>query len=885
MRYAIDFCSKVFAMLSSHLLRFLFLVSSLSCSASGISPQMTDESSFLSKNAPSQSVAFSSDQLNLSSPLSFAFSYSQLMGSYFTLGYGRVFGARKHEAVSLHFEHGGHQNRANITFARQIDSHQRIKVSVERLSQQRSFDFYSGMVKSWVAQYAGGMTYAWAGEKNGIIKEIDINSYFARSIGKSLPSLLYNELTPAGIVKYEDLRRIAGANAAGVRATASLSLWYEGLITLGLSYDSLQYRADYSQHEPNTSGVGFIASLQQALARHVSLLLTYSNKKTLQDLQAELLWSVLTSSHYPLQMGLTAERVSLPGDVNDRQLSLSAQLSLTPQSNLTRDDHPVLQRLSLQQWVNLPAVYMPGVFATADEKRQAVALKWCGTVHASSKSVNEESLSWCSATEPSVMRDSLQQSSSRIHYHVVISEQSKNSSALGKVVYSNDVNQTSIVVPNLHPNQYYVATVTVIDENGYAPLKASTDFTTEKTHLSWDEKSISISNIQRDSAMVNFNADAKSSDAFDIISYQVDCEDDKGHQSVRNIASPASVDQHETIDHLLPGVSYHCHVTVSDSDNEPEIESEVAHFITRSDVMTWNGADTVSVNRIYSDHATVSWNANAASTNPNDGIFYVVYLKDMNSGEVREIGKVSAQGNASYLMSSLKPAHQYQAWIVSEDTLGKDKSIHSNISNFSNILNWPGQGSVAVSDVSASSAVAAWSEDVTDTIPGAKITYIAKLFTSAGGLLSTTQAAHGYWNLSELQPGVNYYVVVTAKDDRGLSLQSNKLFFKTNDNEIIWENTGIQASILNDEAMLSWNPASPPSSHKASALIEYRVKVTGDQSDKVYIDQTQSDRSAVINKLLSVDQSIHVEITAFDNEGDIPKTVSESIPLSRFTYI
>jgi hypothetical protein len=156
---------------------------------------------------------------------------------------------------------------------------------------------------------------------------------------------------------------------------------------------------------------------------------------------------------------------------------------------------------------------------------------------------------------------------------------------------------------------------------------------------------------------------------------------------------------------------------------------------------------------------------------------------------------------------------------------------------------------------------------------------MAVLYDLSGHVLAEHTTAAGKWELPGLVPHHHYAILVTAEDDKGLTQASNKLYFQTPDNAIRWPHPDLQVSVLNDQARLTWQAATPPTVHQGQTLIYYDVVITGTQTGKVYYQAHQLPTAAQISGFKGNDEAIHVNITATDSLQDTPVKISEDVPV------
>ena len=831
------------------------------------------------------SVSVASMDWGWQGPLSWSMSYNDSLGALLSVGYSQLFGAHHHYAYAGKLEWGAKQHRINLTVADQLSRRQRIKVSAERLAQDRMFDFHPGAVTKWVSQYAAGLSYQFQPNLSQHYR-LDLNGYYAQSQGQMLSPYAFCEGDSVACTHYENLRHIAGATVEGLDAGMVWQPWHRTLLKLAASYDQLTYASRYHVAAENVRGFGYTLDLQQRLWQNAVMHVSWVQKKTEQDLSAALQWLHLTGSHVPVSIGVRVAQLQVPGSAAEHTIEVSLEGQFGQHYQVSTSSAPSWwQALTpLREWVLQPAVYMSTVYAAVDEQQQQQPIHWCAQVSAEEKTVNSEHLHWCAASGTALHQavPGLLSSQPQVSYHLVVTDQ--NADQYGKVLYDGELTETQFDIMHLRPRGQYKAVVTAKGNQGYKPVTAQTTFTTGDSVIHWPTRQLTLQDATRSSMSIAWQADASSNDENDILDYGITLSSGGKVLQTQHVHAPKAVSQVSHFDDLQPDHLYQLLVTVTDSDHSPALASDPLQVKTQTDHFVWPDQHKISVTDLTASHLTVHFKADATVSNPGDSVSYHVQARNTASGQVVEQQLQQVHGNMAVTLEGLQPQQSYRVTVTASDRLQQFSDLASNAVDVQNILRWPQSRSVAVEAITATSAQVAWQTGATDTIPGASVDYHAQLHTASGQLVQQLNTTAGTWSLQALDPGQHYYVQVTAEDDRGLKVKSNRVFFQTPNNAIAWPNPNIQASVFADVASLTWHPATPPEVH-AGSTIRYHVMVTGAQSGHVYCDRTQTERRVDISEFRQLDTVIHVVITASDDAADEPAKVAESIPVGQLASL
>ncbi len=314
-----------------------------------------------------QTLNLTSDQFGVHGPVTLGLKYSDVFGPYLTGVFTQSF--LQNNAVSVGAEVGKKQYRFSGTYARALTSHQRVKVTAERLAQKATYDFNSGSTDQWIGQNAYGLTYQYLIAKS-LLKDINVNTFYSRAIGKNLSSINFVQ---SG-TRFRNLRHIAGGTDKSASVGVDLLPLKTTLVGTQLNYDDVTYHGRYENlHHYNNSGLGATISLDQLLTHRVKFKLLASDRQTGNDYQAEIDWLLRTVPGSQLTLALTGERIlGKSGMQNDTQTGINLDYTFGGSAlghPATFGDFSNSDSLGdLAAWAGAPAVHMDQVLAVTDQK-------------------------------------------------------------------------------------------------------------------------------------------------------------------------------------------------------------------------------------------------------------------------------------------------------------------------------------------------------------------------------------------------------------------------------------------------------------------------------------------------------------------------------------
>lgn len=268
-------------------------------------------------------------------------------------------------AGSVAAEVGANQQRASVTLAVAASEQQRVKITTEYLRQYNQFGFYAGDVREWVNQAALGVGYQFV-PTVPFIASYDVNAYYSHAPSKNLTTLLGVYASAPNTI-YSDYRRIAGSNADGVSVGTTFNVWQGGSASIAANYDNVRYNTIYNPTSSNSAGLGTTLAFSQKILDNVKFKISSGIRKPANEYEAGLFWDQTKA----LEWGLSGQYVQGKNGLNNTSaISLQANYILGPVAgsskyiNASGDViHP-----SFTVWAGKPAVYMPSVYAIADER-------------------------------------------------------------------------------------------------------------------------------------------------------------------------------------------------------------------------------------------------------------------------------------------------------------------------------------------------------------------------------------------------------------------------------------------------------------------------------------------------------------------------------------
>ena len=353
---------KIFSTISIIVLSLLLMGSFVNPTTDLTQPKLAQEN---------QELNLSSSDLDLKGPLSLRAIYSDELGYMLSGQYAQMLGSKN--ALSLLLETGKKAHRVNATLGHILSLHQRLKLTGEYLTEQKSFEFYSGKEAKWIGQYAYGLGYQYLFSK-GLLNDINITTYYSKAQNKTLSA---KEYIDEGL-RYRDYRHIAGGADRSISLGLDVHPFKNTLLGLEASYDNVSYDTLY-EHGQDERGLGATLSLHQLLSKKVKLELLASDRKPYQSYGVGVHWLLKSNPGSKLELGLEGKRIIGANSLsNDSQLDIDIGYEWGgvglghPSSYMLSNDlcDESWQSSSLLDWVSKPAVYMDQVLAVKDEHRE-----------------------------------------------------------------------------------------------------------------------------------------------------------------------------------------------------------------------------------------------------------------------------------------------------------------------------------------------------------------------------------------------------------------------------------------------------------------------------------------------------------------------------------
>jgi hypothetical protein len=294
-------------------------------------------------------------------------------------------------AFSLAGELGVRDIRASGTYGWAIASDQRVKFTVEALSQELKYSFFSGNDDQWVWQGAIGADYVhdftwnmWNWQSS-----FELNAYYSHAPSKDLQPINNLLIHPRHIPFLVDVqRRIAGSNAFGITPGLILGPWVGTTITAQLNYDDVIYDTKNMQHT-TANGLGATFILDQWLNENFALKLEAAIRKPFTEYFADIYyqnmqfmgrWNFGIFGDYvngkaqlpnSWNLGIHADYFFDPCVRVDTPMNLKGERNLKGEASYleVRNPDPFVT------WVGDPAVRMPQVLAIADPLNQRTCMQ------------------------------------------------------------------------------------------------------------------------------------------------------------------------------------------------------------------------------------------------------------------------------------------------------------------------------------------------------------------------------------------------------------------------------------------------------------------------------------------------------------------------------
>lgn len=270
-------------------------------------------------------------------------------------------------AFSVAAEAGAKNVRLDGTLGFRIWDNQRLKLSAEYLTQNIDYPFFSGNTAQWVQQGSLGGDYQYELGRYIYLynPQLDVNAYYSHAPSKSLrvdSGIFVNN----GILStFNDDKRIAGSNGAGISPGLTLSPWYGGQVGIRLHYDDVHYDVAQGKTE-DANGFGGTAQLKQMMTDDVEIGASASVRQPFNAYQAHLTW--LNVPFYgDWSIGVigdyTIGKNQLP-DTYNVGLSIDYLLERCPSASVAERE----EALDFLNWTAASSAHLPQVLAIPDEK-------------------------------------------------------------------------------------------------------------------------------------------------------------------------------------------------------------------------------------------------------------------------------------------------------------------------------------------------------------------------------------------------------------------------------------------------------------------------------------------------------------------------------------
>lgn len=310
--------------------------------------------------APTSLAELNSSELGWSGPLGFSVNNSSTFGPYIDTNY--LLAINPLNALLFEIDLGGNEYRVATTLGHQLNTSQRVKLTLERLGENINYQFFSGNEKYWSQQNALGGSYQLL-INHGWLKAFNLNSYYAKANSKTLTPLFFDDNAQL------DLRDIAGGTSTGANAGLNFELWKNSLLTTTLNYDSLIYPTRY-QPADNSAGFGTTLQYQQLLTNRLKFQLSESDREIYQETKLQLFWLLPTAPDKQIEMGFLVSHLhsnSAAGNDNRVGLTFNFKWKQRSQQALAYAA-PILSNENLLSWTRTPAVHMDQVLTKVDQK-------------------------------------------------------------------------------------------------------------------------------------------------------------------------------------------------------------------------------------------------------------------------------------------------------------------------------------------------------------------------------------------------------------------------------------------------------------------------------------------------------------------------------------
>lgn len=264
-----------------------------------------------------------------------------------------------------------------------------------------------------------------------------------------------------------------------------------------------------------------------------------------------------------------------------------------------------------------------------------------------------------------------------------------------------------------------------------------------------------------------------------------------------------------------------------------------------------------------------TWSETATDDLPAAHLTYTVSID--NGGHIIS----QSAGNAQF--DQLTADTTYTVTITVTDDQDSPESARSvqfkTPSSVVPTISWQTPNLVATA-TSQTSGQASWSENATDTVSGAKLTYTVSIDNS--GVVQNQTAGHA--TFTNLAMDTTYTVTVKVTDDQGSTPVTKTTTFKTpgsqpTGNTITWNNPELVAAATSQTTGVAiWNETATDTA--SSAKLTYNVTI-----DQGGVIAEQSAGHAVFSNLL-VNTTYNITVTVNDDQGSTPVSYSTHLTTS-----
>jgi hypothetical protein len=610
-------------------------------------------------NNDTQDYILTNSMLGFSGPLSFSLTFSDQYHFIFNTQYVSLINAMN--AFSIEADLGARENRINITAAHAFSLQNRLKLTVERLGQKQSFTFDSGVVDTWVSQYAGGAVFQHLlGE--GVLNNISIGGYYARAPNKTLSPTIYS-FQNTFFVNY---RHIAGSTSVGMNTSIGIQPWATGIVTLTGYYDCVRYHHIYNNvSAPDKTNIGYGIALSQYISSSLQGSLNYAYRAIYRTLAVSIQWMHnVFHDKRSIALSIAASQTRSDTIAYDNRLTLGLNYYFVPMSNAYQP--PTFNMLSLKNWTAEPAVRMDEVLAAADQLSEKVNLS-------SSININEFVTHGIISADIDWTKASTNIPNAHIIYKLSVEKTSNVESVNHSVEYFEPfkdkliTNDRHFTITKLEPGVWYRAKLSLIEtttgiekleEKAFQALIDTLYWPHHDAHFAYHctaEGANAMCEVDWDTVTVSLEGDSVTYTINGIESKNVtdqQCDINSGHCTA-------------TLESLTLGKPLSLSITAKD---QYDVTTTSKTYLVSVPTAAITGFDEIKCKALENPtQGDVSWSM-AQSSDPNDQILYVLdYDSQSKSIYNREC---DVKTNAcDYLLSDLTPEHLYQIKVTASGTV------------------------------------------------------------------------------------------------------------------------------------------------------------------------------------------------------------------------